>query len=226
MNRPPLHALPDDWREALAGHVEPEAFGAVLDFVRDERARGEVYPPADEVFAALELCPFAEVRVVILGQDPYHGPGQAHGLAFSVRPGVPLPPSLRNLFKEREDDLGLAVPDHGELTAWARQGMLLLNTVLTVRRGEANAHRGRGWEPFTDAVIDAVAGASRPVVFVLWGAAAQKKARRIDAARHRVVRGPHPSPLSAYRGFFGSRPFSTVNAALDELGHPPVDWRT
>ncbi len=226
MNRTPLHALPDDWRDALASLVDPEALGAVLDFVRDERARGEVYPAADDVFAALELCPFAEVRVVILGQDPYHGPGQAHGLAFSVRSGVPLPPSLRNLFKEREDDLGLAPPEHGELTAWARQGVLLLNTVLTVRRGEANAHRGRGWERFTDAVIDAVAGASRPVVFVLWGAAAQKKAQRIDAGRHRIVRAPHPSPLSAYRGFFGSRPFSTVNAALDELGHPPVDWQT
>lgn len=219
-------SLPDDWRRLLAGRLGSAEHAALLEYVASERQRAEVYPPPGEVFAAFELCPVDRVRVVVLGQDPYHGPGQAHGLAFSVRRGVAVPPSLRNLFKERHHDLGLPPAEHGDLSAWARQGVLLLNTVLTVRRGEANAHRGRGWEAFTDTVIDAVADLPRPAVFVLWGGVAQKKAKRIPADRHRLVSGPHPSPLSAYRGFFGSRPFSAINAALAELGRPPIDWRT
>lgn len=217
--------LPGDWRAALASHLQTDTHAALRAFVAEERRRAEVYPPAHEVYRAFTLCPFDDLRVVLLGQDPYHGPGQAHGLAFSVPRGVAIPPSLRNMFKERADDVGHAPADHGDLSRWAEQGVLLLNTVLTVRRAEANAHRGRGWEAFTDAVIDAVNERPRPAVFLLWGAAANKKARRIQD-RHRIVSGPHPSPLSAYRGFFGSRPFSTVNAALRELDHAPIDWHT
>ena len=216
--------LPKSWRAHLDPETEKPYWGKLREFVDGERARHEVYPPEDQVFAALELTPYQRVKVMILGQDPYHGPGQAHGLAFSVLPGVTPPPSLRNLLRELRDELGCPVPDHGYLVPWAEQGVLLLNAVLTVRAGEPNSHKGKGWETFTDAVIRAVDGREEPVVFVLWGGYAAKKVSLIDADRHVVIQSAHPSPLSARRGFFGSRPFSRVNAALQERGAAPVDW--
>jgi len=193
-------------------------------FVAEERARGRVYPREEQVFAALERTEPDAVRVVILGQDPYHGEGQAHGLAFSVPRGVPRPPSLVNIHRELAADLGHPIPSHGSLESWADRGVLLLNTVLTVRESEAASHAGRGWEAFTDRVIVALAERVRPIVFVLWGSHAQKKARLVERAPHRVLRGVHPSPLSAHRGFLGSRPFTAVNALLAECGEPPMDW--
>ena len=194
-------------------------------FVAAERQRAEVYPAADEVFAALHLTPYAETRVLILGQDPYHGRGQAHGLCFSVRPGVDPPPALVNIFKELRDDIGCPPPASGCLDHWARNGVLLLNAVLTVRARTAASHAGKGWETFTDAVIRVVNDKPERVVFVLWGGYARKKRALIDTARHVVLESAHPSPLSASAGFFGSRPFSRANAALAEAGREPVDWR-
>lgn len=193
-------------------------------FVAAERAAGPVYPPADEVFAALHLTPYAHTKVMILGQDPYHGPGQAHGLCFSVRRGVPVPPSLKNVFTEVWSDVGVESPGHGCLEGWARQGVLLLNTTLTVRGGAAASHQGRGWERFTDQVIRAVNAKDTPVVFVLWGASARRKATLIDTSRHTIIESAHPSPLSASNGFFGSRPFSRINVALEAAGHRPINW--
>jgi uracil-DNA glycosylase len=193
-------------------------------FLKEERRAHTVYPPEPDVFNALKLTPYDSVKVVILGQDPYHGAGQAHGLAFSVRPGVTPPPSLRNILKELHDDVGCPKPKNGFLEPWSRQGVLLLNAVLTVRAGEPNSHRGKGWERFTDAAIEAVSAKPDPVVFVLWGAPAQKKLALIDATRHTVLKAPHPSPLSAKTGFFGSRPFSKVNAALQAAGNDPIGW--
>jgi uracil-DNA glycosylase len=193
--------------------------------VAEERRRVQVFPPEKEVFAALRLTPYEKVSVFILGQDPYHGPGQAHGLCFSVRRGVPAPPSLVNIFQELRDDLGCAIPSHGNLEHWARQGVLLLNAVLTVRAGQANSHKDRGWETFTDAVIQAANDKPDRVVFVLWGAYARKKAGLIDTTRHVIVQSAHPSPLSAHNGFFGSRPFSKINAALRAAGKPEIDWQ-
>ena len=184
-----------------------------------------MYPPDADVYAALAETPFERVKVVLIGQDPYHGEGQAHGLALSVRPGVRPPPSLRNLLEEARADVGLELPCEGCLLPWAREGVLLLNDVLTVRAGEAGSHQKRGWERFTDAIVRAVAERERPSVFLLWGNHAKKKARLVDASRHRVITGVHPSPLSAHAGFFGSRPYSRVNEALVALGHAPVDWR-
>ena len=189
-----------------------------------ERAANTVYPPHDEVFAALHLTPFADVKAVILGQDPYHGPNQAHGLCFSVRRGVQVPPSLQNIFKEMEQDLGIAPPDHGCLEHWARQGVLLLNATLTVRRANAASHQRKGWETFTDEVLKAVNEKEDRVVFILWGASARKKKALVDTSRHVVIESPHPSPLSASSGFFGSHPFSRANAALVEAGREPIDW--
>ena len=221
----PLAAhLPTDWTAVVAPRVDAAECARLLAFVDEERLRGPVYPSKDEVFAAFLSAPFADVRVVILGQDPYHGPGQAHGLAFSVRAGVKPPPSLANIYKELLADVGGPTPRDGSLERWSKQGVLLLNAVLTVREGHANSHAKKGWEAFTDAVVDALAARAEPLVFVLWGASAKKKGRRIDRARHRVVEGVHPSPLSAYQGFFGSRPFSTVNAHLRELGRMEIDW--
>lgn len=194
------------------------------EFVASERQRGPVYPPHGEVFSALHLTPLESVRAVILGQDPYHGPGQAHGLCFSVKPPTPPPPSLKNIFGELSSDLGQHVPSSGSLVPWAQQGVLLLNTVLTVRAGEANSHRGQGWEQFTDAVIDVVNSKTDRVVFILWGASAQKKRERLNLGTHAVVTSPHPSPLSAARGFFGSRPFSRTNELLAESGCDTIDW--
>lgn len=217
-------SLPASWREPLAAELAQPYLAKLGAFVAAERAAHSVYPPEGQVFIALELTPFAAVRVVILGQDPYHGPGQAHGLAFSVGYGVPVPPSLVNIFKELRSDLGIAPPSHGHLTNWARQGVLLLNTVLTVRAAEANSHKGKGWEQLTDAIIRAVSAREQPAVFVLWGSPAHKKAALIDGSRHHVIRSVHPSPLSARNGFFGSRPFSQVNAALAAQGQPPIEW--
>jgi uracil-DNA glycosylase len=194
------------------------------EFVAEERKKGPVYPPEEEVYTAFVLCPYARTRLLLLGQDPYHGPGQAHGLSFSVKPGVPAPPSLANMYKELRDDQGLPIPAHGSLVPWARQGVLLLNAVLTVREAEPASHAKKGWEDFTDAVIRLLNARREPVVFALWGGYARKKARWIDGPQHRVLEGVHPSPLSAYGGFFGSRPYSRINEALAEVGQAPIDW--
>jgi uracil-DNA glycosylase len=218
-----LPPIPDGWPGLRAEREEPY-FHELEAFVEREYAGETVYPANDAVFRALELTPLDDVRVVLLGQDPYHGPGQAHGLAFSVPPGVPKPPSLRNLLRELDDDLGAPAPEHGTLTPWARRGVLLLNTVLTVREGEAASHAGVGWERFTDAVLREVARTPDPVAFLLLGNHARRKARSVDRSRHAVVEATHPSPLSAHRGFFGSRVFSRVNALLEAAGRDPVDW--
>ena len=219
-----MKEIPAPWRRLLGAELEEPYFQLLRGFVDRERRSHEVYPPEEEVFAALELTPPERVKVLILGQDPYHGPGQAHGLAFSVRPGVTPPPSLRNIFRELRDELGCPAPGSGSLVPWAEQGVLLLNAVLTVRAGEPGSHAGKGWETFTDAVIRAVGRREAPAVFILWGAYAAKKVGLIDGARHTVLCSAHPSPLSARRGFFGSRPFSAANAALEKGGAAPVDW--
>jgi uracil-DNA glycosylase len=214
-----------DWNPLLRGEFEKDYWLSLMSFVASERDRYEVFPPHEEVFAALHLTPHTAVKVVILGQDPYHGRGQAHGLCFSVRPGVDKPPSLTNILVELESDLGVRPPGHGSLEAWARQGVLLLNTTLTVRARQAASHQRQGWETFTDRVIGVVSAGADPVVFILWGSAARKKTALIDTMRHHVIESPHPSPLSAHRGFFGSRPFSRANEALVAAGREPVDWR-
>jgi uracil-DNA glycosylase len=216
---------PATWREALAGEREKPYFTALQAFVAEERRRYTVYPPAPDVYNAMRYAELAAVKVVILGQDPYHEPGQAHGLAFSVLPGVSVPPSLVNILKELRDDLGCRVPNNGCLIPWAEQGVLLLNAVLTVRAHQANSHRGKGWEVFTDTMIRAVSNRSTPVVFVLWGNPARKKAALIDTTRHTIVQSAHPSPLSAANGFFGSRPISSINRALERAGKEPIDWQ-
>lgn len=213
-----------DWNPLLRGEFDQPYWSELQSFVRAERDRHTVYPPHDEVFASIHLTAYATTKAVILGQDPYHGPKQAHGLAFSVRPGVRIPPSLQNIHKELQADIGATIPDHGSLEAWARRGVLLLNTSLTVRAGQAGSHSGKGWETFTDRVIDTVAAKPDHVVFILWGNHARRKKERIDAARHTVIESPHPSPFSANNGFFGSRPFSRANEALVAHGQEPVDW--
>ena len=219
-------SLPDDWKVALSAETDKPYFAELAAFVDGQRAEHTVFPPEDEVFNALKLTPLASVKVFLLGQDPYHDDNQAHGLAFSVRPGIKPPPSLRNMMKELKDDLGIeAAKDNGYLVPWAEQGVLLLNTVLTVRAHEPASHKGQGWETFTDAVIRTVSDKTEPVVFVLWGAHAQKKRALIDETRHTVIVSAHPSPLSAKAGFFGSKPYSKINAALESSGKPPVDWR-
>ena len=214
-----------DWNPLLRDEFAKPYWAALQAFVTAEREHATVYPPPGDVFAALHLTPYASTRVVILGQDPYHGPNQAHGLCFSVKPPVPPPPSLHNVFTELEADLGIARPAHGNLDAWARQGVLLLNTCLTVRAGAAGSHAGKGWEVFTDEVLRAVNRKEHPVVFILWGAHARKKKALIDLDRHVVLESAHPSPLSAYNGFFGSKPFSRTNAALRAAGLAEIDWR-
>lgn len=213
-----------DWNPVLRGEFAKPYWTELQQFVATERARTTVYPPAPEVFAALHLTPYADVKAVILGQDPYHGPRQAHGLCFSVREGVEPPPSLQNIFKELEADLGIPPPNHGCLEHWARQGVLLLNASLTVRAGRAASHQGKGWETFTDEVLRAVNAKEELVAFILWGASARRK-RALISSRHEVIESAHPSPLSAANGFFGSRPFSRTNAALAEAGREPIDWR-
>ncbi len=217
--------LHPSWLEKLRGEFDRDHMQSLRTFLAEERAAGKrIFPAPSNWFAALDLTPLPEVRVVILGQDPYHGEGQAHGLAFSVQPGVRTPPSLANIYKELAADLGIPPARHGHLDHWARQGVLLLNTALTVEMGRAASHRGRGWELFTDAVIAQVNARSEPVVFMLWGSDARKKASSIDRERHLVLQAPHPSPLSAHSGFFGCRHFSRANDFLRERGMKPVDW--
>jgi uracil-DNA glycosylase len=213
-----------DWNPVLRAELEKPYWSELQAFVDAERSRHEVFPPHDEVFAALHLTPFQEVKALILGQDPYHGPGQAHGLCFSVRPPVKPPPSLENIFTELRADVGAAIPNHGSLEHWASQGVLLLNATLTVRAHQAGSHQRQGWEAFTDQVIRAVNDKQETVVFILWGSSARQKKKLIDGTRHAVIESPHPSPLSAHRGFFGSRPFTRANEALVAAGRGPIDW--
>mgnify|MGYP000845009675 FL=1 len=215
----------NDWAAYLDEELKQPYYQELRRFLIDEYRRGRVYPDMYDIFNALHYTPYAAVKVVILGQDPYHGPGQAHGLSFSVQPGVAPPPSLLNIFKELQTDLGCRIPNNGCLKPWAEQGVLLLNTVLTVRAHQANSHRGRGWETFTDKIITLLNARERPLAFILWGGPARKKKNMIDTSRHFIVESPHPSPLSASYGFFGSRPFSKVNAFLESVGETPVDWQ-
>ncbi|WOE74911.1 uracil-DNA glycosylase [Alterisphingorhabdus coralli] len=217
--------LEQGWKTALADQFRAPYMAALKAFLRAEKEAGKrIFPKGSQYFHALDLTPIDKVKVVILGQDPYHGPGQAHGLCFSVPPGVAPPPSLVNIYKELQRDLGLEPPRHGHLTYWAEQGVLLLNSVLTVQAHEAASHRGQGWEQFTDAVVHAVNDKVEPVVFLLWGSYAQKKAAFVDTSRHLVLSAPHPSPLSAHRGFLGCKHFSQANAFLEEKGRGAIDW--
>ncbi len=213
-----------DWNPLLRDEFEKPYWSELQKFVAAERSANVIYPPPDSVFAALHRTQLSEVKVVILGQDPYHGPRQANGLSFSVTRGVDIPPSLRNIFAELASDLALPQPTHGCLDSWADNGVLLLNATLTVRAGAAASHQGHGWELFTDRVIKTVSDHANPSVFILWGASARRKKGLIDATRHTIIESPHPSPLSAHRGFFGSRPFSRANEALKSFGREPVDW--
>lgn len=217
--------LRNDWADILNEEFEKPYYKQLRAFLVEEYRNHIVYPHMNDIFNALRYTPYAQVKVVILGQDPYHGPGQAHGLSFSVQPGVEPPPSLQNIYKELHDDLGCAIPNHGHLVSWAEQGVLLLNTVLTVRAHRPNSHRDKGWEHFTDRIIQALNDKTEPVVFFLWGSHAQKKAALITNRRHHLIRSPHPSPLSAYRGFFGSRPFSRANEFLRKAGLAEIDWQ-
>ena len=219
--------LGNDWDEILAGEFEQDYYKRIRYWLKKEYAEQTIYPAAENIFNALRYTPYSKVKAVILGQDPYHEPGQANGLAFSVRPGIKLPPSLQNIYKELEADLSVPAAKNGDLTNWARQGVFLLNTVLSVQAHRANAHKDFGWQTFTDAVIAALGSLPQPIAFLLWGAQAQKKAAIIRQSPHPrlILESPHPSPLSAYRGFFGSRPFSQVNAFLLSCGFPAIDWK-
>ncbi len=214
----------NDWDEVLAGEFTKEYFAKLRAFVEAEYASHKIYPPKRDIFNALAACPYSETKVVILGQDPYHGEGQAHGLCFSVNRGVKIPPSLVNIYKELEQDLGVKPPQHGCLTSWAEQGVLLLNAVLTVREGEPNSHKGKGWEIFTDAIIRKLNEREKPMVFILWGANAKAKQELITNNRHLILTGAHPSPLSAYNGFFGGAYFSRANRFLSLENQEPIDW--
>jgi uracil-DNA glycosylase len=216
--------LEPTWLAELREEFDRPYMTGLRAFLIEEKSNHRVFPPGADIFNAFNHTPFERVRVVILGQDPYHGPDQAHGLCFSVRRGVRPPPSLQNIFKELNEALGVPMPNHGDLSSWAEQGVLLLNTVLTVRAHQANSHRGQGWEQFTDRVIEVLNERKEGLVFVLWGSAAGRKASMIDSKRHRILRSPHPSPLSAYRGFFGCGHFQTINQHLRDRGERPVDW--
>lgn len=213
------------WNEILAEEMEKDYYQQLQAFVQKRRAEVRVFPEEKNVFNALELTPFESVKVVILGQDPYHGFGQAHGLSFSVQKGIPLPPSLRNIYKELQEDIGGELPTEGDLSHWAKQGVLLLNTVLTVEEGNANSHKGMGWERLTNRLIESLNGLKHPVIFILWGKPAQDKEKLITNPNHVILKTPHPSPLSAYRGFFGSKPFSKVNDILIQQGQTPIRWK-
>jgi uracil-DNA glycosylase len=219
------YGMAESWAAVLGDEFKQPYFHKLMEFVAGQRLERTVFPPEIDVFAAFRLTPFPDVRVLLLGQDPYHDDGQAHGLCFSVKPGQTPPPSLRNIFKELHDDLECRSPDNGYLVPWAEQGVMLLNAVLTVKAHAAGSHKEKGWEKFTDAVIHKLNGRLEPVVFVLWGAYARKKTAIIDTGRHTVIESAHPSPLSANNGFFGSRPFSKINAALREYGYPEIDWQ-
>ena len=219
-----VHFLQNDWAEVLDEEFEKPYYKELREFLKHAYASERVYPPMEDIYNALRVTPYASTKVVILGQDPYHGPGQAHGLSFSVRPGVQPPPSLLNIFKEMESDIGCVRPNHGCLLGWAEQGVLLLNTTLTVAQGRPKSHAGHGWETLTDAIIAKLSARQTPMVFILWGAHAQSKVTLIDTYRHHIINSPHPSPLSASRGFFGIRPFSRANAYLIQDGLDPIDW--
>ena len=219
-----MPTITNDWAPVLKAEYAKPYYRKLYDFIHREYATQTIYPPSGDIFNALHLTPLSDVKVVIIGQDPYHEPGQAHGLCFSVQKGVEIPPSLQNIYKELHDDIGFQIPDHGCLTPWAKQGVLLLNAVLTVRAHAAASHRGKGWEEFTDAIIREVNKVDHPVVFLLWGSFARSKAAMLDNPKHLVLEAPHPSPLSAYRGFFGCRHFSKANAFLTEHGTEPVNW--
>ena len=212
------------WNEILAEEMQKDYYQELQTFVQKRRAEVRVFPEEKNVFNALELTPFESVKVVILGQDPYHGFGQAHGLSFSVQKGIPLPPSLKNIYKELQEDIGGGLPTEGDLSHWAKQGVLLLNTVLTVEEGNANSHKGMGWERLTNRLIESLNELNHPVIFILWGKPAQDKEKLITNPNHVILKAPHPSPLSAYRGFFGSKPFSRVNDILIQQGQTPIRW--
>ena len=214
----------NEWDTILKDEFGKPYYLQLRQFLKKEYTERIIYPPMDDLWTAFKLTPYNDVKVVILGQDPYHGPGQAHGLSFSVQPGVKIPPSLRNMFKELEADIGCWIPENGTLTGWAAQGVLMMNTVLTVRQGEAHSHRGQGWENFTDEVIRQLSEREQPIIFILWGRPAQEKKKLIDTTRHAIIESVHPSPLSASRGFLGSRPYSAANRILESWGETPIDW--
>ncbi len=220
-----MSAITNDWLNVIGSEFHETYYADLYKYVRNEYNNYLVFPKADDIFNAFHLTPLEQVKVVIIGQDPYHNDNQAHGLCFSVKPEVEVPPSLVNIYKELQDDLGCKIPNNGYLVKWAEQGVLLLNTVLTVRAHQANSHQGKGWERFTDAVIKAVNEQDRPIVFILWGRPAQMKKAMLNNPRHLILEAPHPSPLSAYRGFFGSRPFSKTNRFLEEQGLESIDWQ-
>lgn len=220
-----MSAINNDWLEPLSPEFRKPYYRKLHQTIVEEYQTRPVFPPSDDIFNAFHLTPLHEVKVVILGQDPYHNVGQAHGLCFSVKPDVDIPPSLVNIYQELHDDLGCEIPDNGYLVKWAKQGVLMLNTVLTVRAHQANSHRGIGWEEFTDAAIRILNEQDRPIVFILWGAPAQRKKAMLNNPKHLILEAPHPSPLSAYRGFFGSRPFSKTNDFLTANGLSPIDWQ-
>ncbi|NBH83276.1 uracil-DNA glycosylase [bacterium C-53] len=220
-----MSAIENDWLEPLKPEFGKAYYKELYQKIRSEYNTHKIFPAADDIFNAFQFTPLKEVKAVILGQDPYHGDGQAHGLCFSVKPDVDIPPSLVNIYQELHDDLGCFIPNNGYLEKWAHQGVLMLNTVLTVRAHAANSHRGIGWEQFTDAAIRILNEQDKPIVFILWGSPAQKKAAMLNNPRHLILKAPHPSPLSAYRGFFGSRPFSQTNDFLEKHGEQPIDWQ-
>ncbi|KRN90002.1 uracil-DNA glycosylase [Ligilactobacillus ceti] len=215
----------NDWQNILAPEFQKEYYLELREFLKEEYQTQTIYPPMEQIYTAFQLTPFSDVRVVIIGQDPYHGPKQSHGLSFSVLPGQKIPPSLRNIYQELATDLDIQPVQHGYLKSWAQQGVLMLNTVLTVRKGQAHSHKNQGWEQLTDYAIQALSEREEPVVFILWGKPAQQKEKLIDQNRNIIIKAPHPSPLSAYRGFFGSKPFSKTNQALKELGYQPINWQ-
>lgn len=215
----------NDWQDILQEEFESTYYQELREFLKKEYAEQTIYPSMNHIWEAFEWTPYEQVKVVILGQDPYHGPNQAHGLSFSVQPNVKVPPSLVNIYKELADDLDISPVNHGYLKSWAEQGVLLMNTVLTVRGGSANSHRGQGWERLTDAVIKKLNEHEKPLVFILWGNPSIAKKQLIDTEKHVVITSPHPSPLSSYRGFFGSKPFSKANKALIDFGETPIDWQ-
>ncbi|WP_242240708.1 uracil-DNA glycosylase [Bacillus cereus group sp. BfR-BA-01309] len=219
------NVLKNDWGSLLAPEFEKEYYHKLADFLKEEYSTHVVYPELENIFSALEYTSYENTKVVILGQDPYHGPDQAHGLSFSVQPGIKTPPSLLNMYKELRDEYGYKIPNNGYLVKWAKQGVLLLNTVLTVRQGEANSHKGKGWEHFTDRVIELLNERENPVIFILWGRHAQAKKKLITNTKHHIIESVHPSPLSARRGFFGSKPYSKVNTILANMGEREIDWK-